>query len=156
MPLFKSLRSKSSRKSSASVASEVESTTDFGPRSTSSTTYGSVRSTKGATDYRSDSRRSLPKVSSSAPSSPPSLPRYTSSPSVRYENNDGANGDSLMGAVTPSSSAGADIASDKPRPSDLFAGKGVQWDAVKLAGPGPKSPAANTSNSEEMQNFLKM
>lgn len=162
MPLFKSLRSKSSRKSSASVASDAESATDFGPHSPSSATYGSVRSAKGGpTDYTSASKRSLNKTASSAPSSPPSaLPRYTSSSSIRGDH--GARGGSdaqnasMMGTLAEvnSSSTGIDA---KPKPSDLFAGKGVQWDAVHLAGPNT-SPATvgRTSNNEELQNFLKM
>ena len=160
MPLFKSLRSKSSRKSSASVASDADSATDFGPQSPSSATYGSVRSAKGGpTDYNSASKRSLNKTASSAPSSPPSaLPRYTSSSSIRGDH--GARGGSdaqnasMMGTLAEVNSTSMEA---KPKPSDLFAGKGVQWDAVHLAGPNT-SPATvgRTSNNEELQNFLKM
>ncbi|KDN38865.1 hypothetical protein K437DRAFT_259266 [Tilletiaria anomala UBC 951] len=41
---------------------------------------------------------------------------------------------------------------NKPRPSELFAGKGVDWEAISLTG----SPSANTpDNSEQLQSFLK-
>lgn len=59
--------------------------------------------------------------------------------------------------VNPSTPAGIDTSMVKPRPSDLFAGKGVQWDAVNLAGPNisPGTLSKNNAN-EELQNFLKM
>lgn len=170
MPLFKSLRSKSSRKSSASVASETDNSTDFGPRSPSSTTYGSVKSSKGATDYRSNSKRSLNKLASSTSSPVAALPRYTSSSSIpgdagnkgapSYDANGGGKDASTMEAVSrvnPATPTGVDPSMANPRPSDLFAGKGVQWDAVKLAGSNTSPAAANKpANNDELQNFLKM
>ncbi|KAK0539577.1 hypothetical protein OC835_001063 [Tilletia horrida] len=49
--------------------------------------------------------------------------------------------------------AGAGETATGPRPSDLFAGKGVNWDQVKLSGP-PVVPT-DTKRNDELQTFLK-
>ncbi|KAK0538650.1 hypothetical protein OC834_000364 [Tilletia horrida] len=49
--------------------------------------------------------------------------------------------------------AGAGETAMGPRPSDLFAGKGVNWDQVKLSGP-PVVPT-DTKRNDELQTFLK-
>lgn len=165
MPLFKSLRSKSSsRKSNAPVIGKNDSSTDFGPRSPSSTPYGSVKSTKNVVTKDTPTvaeSQPVKKEVKTVPPSPPSMPRQNTSPSLARGNQE-SNGtkDSKMvrslSAVSYATSIGED-GSAKPRPSELFAGKGVQWGAVKLAGPNvTPSPVAGTNNSEDMQNFLKM
>lgn len=182
MPLFKSLRSKSSsRKSNASVISKNDSNTDFGPRSPSSTPYGSVKSTKNT--VKSIPSSSTPTAAAAAaatksqpvkeavqppkeaakpvPSSPPSLPRQNTNTSLaRGDKESNGTKDSQMVRSFSSASYATSIGEDgnpKPRPSELFAGKGVQWGAVKLAGPNSTPvPVAGTNNSEDMQNFLKM
>ncbi|UZJ51974.1 hypothetical protein CBS101457_001294 [Exobasidium rhododendri] len=166
MPLFKSLRSKSSRKSSASVSSEVDNASDFGPRSASSTTYDSIRSTKnGGSVKPSDSKTSLAKLPLTPSSPPRTLPRYQSSTSIRAAKSalvdEGektqTNLMETLPEVNSSPASTFDPAMNKTRPSDLFAGKGVQWDAVKLAGPqASPATAAKTNTNEDMQNFLKM
>jgi hypothetical protein len=155
MPLFKSLRSKSS--SRKSIASSVTTTnggitekdTDFAPHSTSSANYGSVKSIKA------DASSPVKKSSS------PSLPRYVSSASVRAAKASNAPTELPMvrsfSEMTPQSQPRSeDPSNGKPRPSDLFAGKGVQWSAVKLAGPNvTPTPVAGSNNPEDLQNFLK-
>jgi hypothetical protein len=161
MPLFKSLRSKaSSRKSVSSVkTNKDEKNTDFGPHPTSSsTTYGSVRSTKAAAVTKADT--SSPSKHSSPPP-PPSLPRYTSSSSVTQANGSATTDAGMMrslSGVSPSlHSRGEGSIENGPRPSELFAGKGVQWGAVKLAGPNvTPTPISASNTTEDMQNFLKM
>lgn len=146
MPLFKSLRSKSSLKSSsASILSENDKPSDFGPRSPSNATFTSK---KGA-DFNSVGRNgNKNNYASGLPSSP-------SAASVRTNQSNAvqAQQPNLMEVVTPSESF-----SSMPKPSELFAGKGVQWETVKLAGPG-SSPAVqerNTqNNTEDLQAFLK-
>lgn len=164
MPLFKSLRSKSSsRKSIASVTSKNDSSTDFGPRSPSSNTFGSVKSTKNATKDTSIAAKSqnLKEVVNPVPSSPSSNPQQSTSPSLmRGEKESNGTKDSNLVRSFSATSYATSIGEDglaKPRPSELFAGKGVQWGAVKLAGPNvTPSPVATTNSTEDMQHFLKM
>ena len=146
MPLFKSLRSKSSLKSSsASILSENDKPSDFGPRSPSSATYSS----KKAPDFNSVGRNGNKDAFASG------LPSSPSAASVRTNQSNAvqAQQPNLMEVLSPSESY-----SSMPKPSELFAGKGVQWDSVKLAGPG-SSPAVqerNTqNNTEDLQAFLK-
>lgn len=146
MPLFKSLRSKSSLKSSsASILSENDKPSDFGPRSPSNVTYSSK---KGA-DFNSVGRNgNKTTYASGLPSSPSAASVRTNQSNVVQ-----AQQPNLMEVISPS-----DSYSSMPKPSELFAGKGVQWDSVKLAGPG-SSPAVQERNSqnntEDLQAFLK-
>lgn len=147
MPLFKSLRSKSSLKSSsASILSENDKPSDFGPRSTSNATFNSK---KGA-DFNSVGRNGNKNTYAAS-----GLPSSPSAASVRTNQSTAVQPQqpNLMEVVTPSESFNS-----MPKPSELFAGKGVQWDSVKLAGPG-SSPAVqerNTqNNTEDLQAFLK-
>lgn len=64
-----------------------------------------------------------------------------------------------VSAVNPATPA-PDTVTAFIRPSDLFAGRGVQWDAVKLAGPTATQSTGSTAGggmdkAEDMQSFLK-
>lgn len=171
MPLFKSLRSKSSRKSTASESSVVDAnnnSTDFGPRSPSSTTHGSIRSNKKgiAANLQSNSVSSMDKMNMGRSSVPSSPTRYRASSYFREEGVNNGAGPTLMQTVSEMGNGNSTAIPSappvepeipKPRPSELFAGKGVQWQSVKLAGPPPSPSSLPKSNTnEDLQNFLKM
>lgn len=200
MPLFKSFRSKSSLKSSSSVAGndDRDVSMDFGPRATS---YGGSKGRNSSDQVRSGSaKRSTTGVAPNKLRGLSTLPTATESRGHAGRN---GNANATTGSATAASSASAprsdapyamqsqpqqpaptqtqkkgysshmqpmhkamssiDVSSSndfKPRPSDLFAGKGVQWDSVKLAGPGSalaeqNRPAAGSTN-DDLQHFLKM
>lgn len=147
MPLFKSFRSKSSLKSSASVLSENDATSDFGPRSPSTNTFASKKNSEFGSMGRANKHHGGNQMTSS-----PSSASVRTSQSVALQSQQPNMMDAVSGGRPPASTDAG------PRPSELFAGKGVQWDSVKLAGPG-SSPAvqtrSTTNNTEDLQNFLK-
>jgi hypothetical protein len=159
MPLFRSLRSKSSLKSSsASILSDKDG--EFGPRSPSQTTYGSTTNKNdfgsiGRTASKNKKTKNLVNEKSDMTNSP-SAASVRSTQSYSHASHNHQQPNSLMNTL---SSVPSDLAaSNKPRPSELFAGKGVQWDSVKLAGPGAApalQPKSASSTNEDLQAFLK-
>lgn len=166
MPLFKSFRSKSSSKSSASVLSgnddDRDVNTDFGPTSSS---VGSFRngSKKSKKSLDRSTKQTLASLSTSTSlSKHPIVPQSmsTSTLPTTTKNNEKSHLMEAVSSVDVSTPPIAEVPPVKPRPSEMFAGKGVQWDSVKLAGPGSAPAEQNrsttSSSNEDLQRFLKL
>lgn len=149
MGVFSSLRSKKSNEGRrASLIST--SATDFGPTHNATPGKGSNGNSNGLASGLPAHPLSNSGGGGDKLGTTPSRPTTGTGVSTQHQQADrlslaGADSNSLNGA-------------DKPRPSDLFAGKGVQWDSVRLAGPAARVAPPNGAaqgTQEDLQSFLK-
>ncbi|KAK0549753.1 hypothetical protein OC845_003003 [Tilletia horrida] len=91
-------------------------------------------------------------VSSSASDAGHRTSRAASHSTARPGNNGHAGG-GVFSQNNGSTAESLSSAPAAPRPSDLFAGKGVNWDELKLAGGSVST--SDTKRTDELQNYLK-
>ncbi|CEH18393.1 hypothetical protein CBOM_04797 [Ceraceosorus bombacis] len=151
MPLFASLRNKKGRRGSlSSTGTAPAAGSDFGPTSPSRGSVTSAKQTNGtgrAGNGHLTKRSSVSQLNGNGavvPSGLPTIPASSTAPAVG----------------SPTSETAKDpTAAPAPKPSELFAGKGVQWDSVRLAGPQARLATATSNSqagtSEDLQSFLK-
>ncbi|PWY97932.1 hypothetical protein BCV70DRAFT_43336 [Testicularia cyperi] len=117
----------------------------------------SIDSTSNASDFFANARASRTSLhkTTEVPRSPPipSVPTSATAPSLSTPT--GAGG-SLVDAVNNDVTGGlsATTPSSGPRPSELFAGKGVQWQSIDLTSRELSHPT-EVSRPVDMQKFLK-